>query len=321
MKSLKEIQDYLNKAVIGQEDAVKSISTAVYKYLLKLRAKDFGVFFDSSTTLLLLGNTGVGKTYLTKILAAYLGLDFVEINAKEISQPGWYGQSLIKHLEIQLPFNSTDAIIFIDEFDKILIPNYCSGGDDVNYHIQSSLLKSIEGQAIKERKGNFNTKNCLFILAGSFTGLKTEPQKQIGYSEEKAEGMALHDALVEFGMLPEMAGRIQNTAKLRDLTERDYYSILNSDSFIYSHYKEVFKRLGIIEFCVKKELVDKALAKKLGVRGLIQEVEEYITTTMNSNLDNMRLEILNSLEVPVRPWWNPNKNGGYGGYEDSEQKK
>lgn len=299
MISLVELQKKLNEIVVGQEEAVNTLSAAMYKYLLKMYARDYGIYFDSSTTILLLGNTGVGKTYLARQLAEIFNISYIEINSKSLSQDGsWAGASFSDLVADQHLGNRRGAIIFIDEFDKILTANISSGGDDVNYHVQCSLLKYIEGFEIRHKGCNLHTKNCFFILAGAFVGLELKSEKQIGFNQQTTSTPELHDALIKFGMVPELAGRIQNITQLVDLNEKDYFKLLNSEHFIYNKYRQILKKLGIAESMFRKKLVNVAIKKNLGVRGLIQEVEKYISDVILENKDYFDLNKLNGIESP-----------------------
>jgi ATP-dependent Clp protease ATP-binding subunit ClpX len=268
MKSLKELQELINQTVIGQQDGVKDLSTAFYKHLLKLATKNHGYFFNHSTTLLLTGSTGTGKTHLCRTLAENVDIPFIEINAKSINQEGWHGKSFVQLLEEQMPNNRSTAIVFIDEFDKMLMKLSSDKTDNYNYHLQTGLLKYIEGFNIRLNPNlqilpfggrDINTKNFMFILAGAFVGLILEPEKQIGFNSDTSIRPTLLNAMIEFGMIPELAGRIQHVCTLKDLTKTDYLMILESDDFILNKYIQMLTKLQVCAKLDKESLIDEAV--------------------------------------------------------------
>jgi len=305
MLSLNNIQDLIKKEIEGQDEAVDELTIALYKYLLKLQAKDFGYFFNSSSTILLTGSTGIGKTYLCRLLADNTNLPFIEINAKSISQEGWSGKSFERLIAEQFPTNRNCGIIFIDEFDKMLCPLGSDQSDNVNYHLQASLLKYIESGTLNLNKLGYplsykelNTCNLLFIFAGAFVGLDLEAEKNIGFKTKDIIKPLMTDALIKFGMIPELAGRIQQITSLKDITKEGYTKIIDADYFILNKYLEMLTKFGICAIVNKDLLIENALKKKLGVRGLIQETERIITEIIKENKELIDFEKLSPLYTP-----------------------
>ncbi len=300
MNNLKGFQDELKKTIVGQDQAVNVITTVIYKYLLKLHGRDFGLHFNSSTTLLLLGDSGVGKTFIIRSAAELTGLPFIELNAKSVCQEGWAGKSFIDMLEAELrryPDGIKGGIIFLDEFDKMCTPNISSKGEDVNQSIQASILKYVEGFKLNDHT-RVNTKNFLFVFAGAFVDLIKKENAKIGFVEEKKPKLTLQlltESLINYGMLPEFAGRIQEFCILNKLTRKDYKQILQNKEFNLYKWNALLEKLDIQIKHLEDDLLDRAVKAKLGVRGLLQAVEELVTHTINKNIEEFDLNKLNPL--------------------------
>lgn len=306
MSNLKDFQQKVKQTVIGQDKAVDVVTATIYKYLLKLYGRDFGLHFNSSTTLLLLGNSGVGKTFIVREAADICGLPFIELNGKAICQEGWAGRSFIQLLEVELlmyPQNLKGGIIFIDEFDKIIVPNFSSHGDNVNHEIQSSILKYVEGSILRLTGTTIDTSKFLFIFAGAFNDLIKKEAAKIGFETEEQKQITLGtltEALINYGMMPEFAGRIQEYCTLNKLTKKDYKQLLKNKEFTLHKWIELLKKLDINFKYVEKQVIDRAVKANLGVRGLIQSIEELVTKTINTNIDQIDLNKLDPLYVPMK---------------------
>lgn len=297
MINLKEFQAALNKRVIGQEDAVKTITTSIFKYIMKLNARDFGCFFTGATSLLLVGPSGSGKTYIAQQAADIIDIPYIEINSKSISQEGWHGKSFLDLIDTGLHQARFDfqrqvygAIIFIDEFDKLCMPNISSGKDDVNYHLQATLLKYIEGMNVQLLRSHLDFNKCLFILGGAFVGLELKTPKLIGFHDHVNKDVLLTEALIKFGVLPELAGRLQEFSLLNKLTRDDYIKILNSEHFSLFKWKLTLAKLGLTLDYDIDFLIQYAEKTELGARGLHQAVEFLVTEFINKNIDTLDLE-------------------------------
>jgi len=307
---LKEVQEELQKYVIGQDQGCNEATASVFKYLLNLISRDYGNQNLTPHTLLITGSTGTGKTYIIKTLAKLLDIYLIEINAKSISQEGWHGTSFKKLLTEALfeqPANTKGGIIFIDEFDKMLTPNISSGNDDVNFHLQSSLLKYIEGFDVQVNHYNWvNTSAYMFVFAGAFSSLKLEDNVNIGFLEgksqkDKSKRQKYLDAFIEYGMLPEVAGRIKDFISLNKLTHQDYKDILLGENFNGQLWQEMLARLDIESYITDTKadkMVEAALDLNLGVRGLYQILEDYITTLMLEHKEKVDLNKFSPLYVP-----------------------
>lgn len=299
MLSLIEMQDKLKEKILGQDEAIHNITSSVYKFVLKLYARDYGIWFDNSTSILLLGDTGCGKTYLAKEISKLLDMCFVEINAKGIAQEGgWSGKNFPELLAENISQHVNGAVIFVDEFDKLCWTNSSVSNGDVNLHIQSNFLKYLDGFTIKHSdriggKLNLDTTKCLFIFAGAFSDMQ-DKRTTIGFNGIRKDD-ELREALIKYGMLPELLGRMQSICELNSLTEETYRSIIENEHFIYRKYVQILHRIGIDLDLEKENIIAAALKNKLGVRGLIQEVESKVTDVFKNQPDlihTQKLEVI-----------------------------
>jgi len=323
MFSLQQYQNFIKEIIKGQDKAVNEISTVIYKYLIKLHMRDKGIYFNNPTTALLTGNTGVGKTFLAKTAAEIMSIPFIEINCKSISQEGWAGTSFkdlvinsIKEYQSNLPVlqrSITGGILLLDEFDKILKANTSSGGDNSNYHIQVGLLKYLEGYKLTDtpiqhsniythgfKLEDISLNKFTILFAGAFTGLTTDIKSEIGFDKTPSK-ISMIDALIDFGMLPELAGRIQNHIKLKELTFDDFDGILQTEDFIYNKWLKALQYFNIdLSVNNNQDLIIRSLNRNLGVRGLIQEIEELVNNNINNNVELMDLEKLSIFYTGVK---------------------
>lgn len=304
ISKLSVFQEELKKHVKGQDKAVNELSTVFFKHLIKLYSRDFGIRFPTPTTVLIRGDTGVGKTYSVKIAAQLLKLPFVEIDTYDLSSGGsWQGTAITEAIQDGLlleqeRLNRTlnGGVIFLDEFDKITETSITSKGDDYNRRIQISLLKLIEGGSISFRGRRIPLSNFMFVLAGSFSALKYSKELEkptIGFGSEATKQQSFVDAVVEFGLMKEIAGRIQEYIELESIEDSIYKRILlNTDGSLLFDWTTTLKKLGIdVDVNANTDtLVKQAIETKLGVRGLHQAVEALVTERLNAELHQVDLD-------------------------------
>ena len=298
MLPLLEFQDSLKKIVKGQDEAINKLSTTIYKYLIKQFSQDQGLYFEGATSMLLVGQSGVGKTYLIKQAAKLSNLHMIEINAKSITQEGWSGKSFIDMVKSKTNawHNVDGGIIFIDEFDKICVPNASSTDDDVNYHIQSSILKYVEGMDA----GFLDFNKCLFVFAGAFVDLDINKaiQKEIGFNgANKDSSETLNKALIKYGLIEELAGRIQEKIVLNKLDKQIYLDLLDTPTFYSQLWKEALLKLDISLDLDYNKLIEEAEETNLGVRGLISAVEDQVTRQMLTESHQIDLDKFSPLYI------------------------
>lgn len=272
----KDIYNYLDRFVIGQEKAKKILSVVAhnhYKRLMIWKDSNFQTKHDK-TNCILLGPTGSGKTYLIKHLAKCLGVPCHVADANSLTAAGYVGKdvdSLVEGLVAASGDNfdaAATGIIFIDEFDKIAKRSVSGGKKDVGGEsVQQALLKIIEGTNVEiERssglgkvKVTIDTSNILVIVGGAFVGLEEIIEKRLEIKRDKGIGFVAsnnvnddeerslilqktrNEDLEKFGFIPEILGRLPLIAPLKELSEQDLVDILTkAENNPISQYTELF---------------------------------------------------------------------------------
>lgn len=263
MYTPKDIKNYLDEFVIGQEKAKKALAVAAYNHIKRTK---YNAPIKKSNVLMI-GPSGSGKTFTVQKLAEFLNTKFMTVDATQFTAAGYAGKDvtdIISELVVFCENNddiASQAIVYIDEIDKIKRKSSNDGSPDVNgVGVQQSLLKLLEGSEISYQFNGFqrklHTKNILFICSGAFVGLE----------EHKT------DALIKFGMIPEFLGRFSIVASLEQLNKEDLKKILvESKESVLVSFHEWFESEGIeliIDESAIDEIVEDAFKKGLGARGL-----------------------------------------------------
>ena len=314
-----EIKKMLDEYVIGQDDAKMTLAVAVYNHYKRIffNSDDSGVEVAKSNVLLL-GPTGVGKTYLAQTLAKLLDVPFAIADATTLTEAGYVGEDvenillrLIQAADYDIE-RAERGIIYVDEIDKISrkSENPSITRDVSGEGVQQALLKILEGTTagVPPKGGrkhpqqeviNINTSNILFICGGAFDGLKSiiehrTAAQTLGFNSDvksKAEldntewmkEVTPHD-LVKFGLIPELVGRLPVITALSDLDKNALVRILTEPkNSLVSQYKKLFE-LDKVELAFTPEALDaiaeKTIERKTGARGLRSILEGTLTKLM-----------------------------------------
>ena len=313
-----EIKDHLDEYVIAQEQAKKVLSVAVYNHYKRILQPDTNseeVEIEKSN-IILVGETGTGKTLLAKSIAKLLQVPFCIADATVLTEAGYVGEdveSILTRLLQVADYNVAQAergIIFIDEVDKIArkSDNPSITRDVSGEGVQQAMLKLLEGTIVNvppqggrkhpdQKMIAINTQNILFISGGAFDGVQKHISKRlntqsIGYSSKKTEKINKDDILKyllpqdlkSFGLIPELIGRMPVLSYLNPLDADALKQILTEPkNSIIKQYKKLFNMDGI-SFSVDKKALDlivkKAIEYKLGARGLRSICEAIMLDAM-----------------------------------------
>ena len=314
----KDIKDFLDQYVIGQDDAKRYLSVAVYnhyKRLLQPSSKD-DVEIEKSN-IIMVGSTGTGKTLLARTIAKLLHVHFTIVDATVLTEAGYVGEdieSILTRLLQVADYNVAEAergIVFIDEIDKIARKgdNPSITRDVSGEGVQQGLLKLLEGSIVnvppqggrkhpEQKLIPVNTKNILFICGGAFDGIERKIAQRLntnvvgyGAAKEKVkidranlmQYIAPQD-LKSFGLIPEIIGRLPILTYLNPLDRTALRNILTEPkNSIIKQYIKLFEMDGVkLEFQpeVFDYIVDKAIEYKLGARGLRSIVETIVMDAM-----------------------------------------
>lgn len=314
----KDIKEFLDQYVIGQDDAKRYLAVAVYNHYKRLlQPKDKNDVEIEKSNIIMVGSTGTGKTLLARTIAKLLHVPFTIVDATVLTEAGYVGEdieSILTRLLQVADYNVEEAergIVFIDEIDKIARKgdNPSITRDVSGEGVQQGLLKLLEGSVVNvppqggrkhpdQKMIPVNTKNILFICGGAFDGIERKIAQRlntnvVGYSAAKEavkidrgnlmRYIAPQD-LKSFGLIPEIIGRLPVLTYLNPLDRMALRNILTEPkNSIIKQYVKLFEMDGVkLEFEpeVFEYIVDKAIEYKLGARGLRSIVETIMNDVM-----------------------------------------
>ena len=311
----KELKEFLDQYVIGQDDAKRHLSVAVYNHYKRLLQEktDDGVEIEKSN-IILVGPTGTGKTLLAKTIARKLNVPFTIVDATVLTEAGYVGEDIESILTRLLQVAGYDVaaaergIVFIDEIDKIARKgdNPSITRDVSGEGVQQGLLKLLEGTVVNvppeggrkhpdQKYIQVDTKNILFICGGAFEGIERKigmrlNTRMVGYSAAKNAHVIDRNNLLQylapqdlrsFGLIPEIIGRLPVITHLDPLDKETLRRILvEPKNSIIKQYCKLFAMNLEFEQEALDYIVDKAVEFKLGARGLRSLTESIMTPHM-----------------------------------------
>lgn len=298
--STKDLVSYLDQYIIGQEHAKKDIAIAVRNHYKRLSLPKEQQEDVEKSNILLMGESGTGKTKIIQQIAKYINVPMVVVDCTSMSASGYTGDDVdtaIKDLYAKANGNKSLAergIIFLDEIDKKKKASDSRSADVGGEDVQKAMLRILEGKSIKVKKGvEIDTTNILFIAGGAFVGLEKIVGSRlqtnaIGFRRSNSDEADMSDVyanvttddLVDFGMIPELIGRLPIHTYTRALDKHDITRVMTeTKNSVVKQFEALFAVDGV-KLTFNKDAIDfvadKVIKDKIGVRGLRKVLEKEL---------------------------------------------
>lgn len=294
-----KIESMINEYIIGQPELVKAVADFLFYHMLRVAHPELPM-----RNLLIAGSSGTGKTEVFRCIQKL----FTEIQIKiadgsRVTKEGWTGNYKLKDI-----LNSDIDILVIDEADKLCKPSFASGGNNVSEEMQGEFLKLLEGEYENTGRGKgalFQPNKISIVFVGAFENIRKKKKsvsemRSIGFSNDFVEAAVCHEItdedLIEYGMMPELVGRIASKVTTNDLTNEDYISILKNPHSRLSSLIGVVEQYGIqVEDILSKEkiieLIETSKSNRTGFRWMSAQVENMVLDCLREQGLKMKKEI------------------------------
>lgn len=309
----KMVYNFLSKKIYKQDAAVKAASLFLFKHVNH---------FGKTRVSLFCGPTGSGKTYLWDVIRQYLFPHIIFINSANVTRSGFNGPNITDSLLKINPHSQWSPIFVFDEIDKLVQPSYTSRNENVSQGVQSELLALIqpsnEEMTIKNEQQSFkiNLKTCSWVFCGSFavaaddiaakkrtSGLGFNAAKMIPKAYE--EELTLQN-LIDFGMVPELAGRIGEIINLRPITLDDYKAVIQYQSVSpiqqieeSYHLEHGYIRRHILKKSDLDAITETAFESGLGMRAINSKIQEQVNNYIFDNYEKIYPDRIAEYESPL----------------------
>ena len=322
------IVDYLDRYVIGQEDAKKIVAVAVYAHFKKIESARRDNHAIAKSNILLIGSSGTGKTLLCETLSHALEVPFVTAEATSLAQTRFVNEEIEAILQRLVDKADGDTgrarygIVFIDEIDKLKAAANDQPRGGSGESVQHALLKIMEGSPVKLANGQYiDTTHMLFICGGAFVGLgeiisQTHTYGFISTTEdpdrtkerilERLNTRVKPTDLFLYGLIPEFTGRLPIIARFQDLDREKLVRIMTEPkNSIYRQFREIFANEGVeltIDTKVFEQIAELAIEYRTGarsLRGIFEELIAPVLYVVPDDPDIARVEFTSLFSVPA----------------------